>query len=74
MAWDGFVVIACGDGAGSFSGGAFNPAVALGLDASSAGGGFGWSFAYTGNEIIGSAIAAGLFRVVWPDDFGGSPK
>merc|ERR1719473_1015614 len=65
----GFVVIAGGYGAGSISGVAFNPAVALGLDVSSAGGGF----AYTGYEIIGSALAAGLFRVVRPDDFGGSP-
>ena len=62
----GFVVIACGDGARSFSGGAFDPAVALGLDMSSAGVGFSWCFAYTGNEIVGSAIAAGLFRVVRP--------
>jgi aquaporin Z len=69
----GFVVVAGGYGAGSISGGAFNPAVALGLDVSSAGVGFGWGFAYTGYEIIGSALAAGLFRVVRPDDFGGSP-
>jgi len=69
----GFVVIAGGYGAGSISGGAFNPAVALGLDVSSAGVGFGWGFAYTGYELIGSALAAGLFRLVRPDDFGGSP-
>jgi aquaporin Z len=69
----GFVVIAGGYGAGAISGGAFNPAVALGLDVSSAGVGFGWGFAYTGYEIIGSALAAGLFRLVRPDDFGGSP-
>jgi len=68
----GFVVVAGGYGAGAISGGAFNPAVALGLDVSSAGVGFGWGFAYTGYEIIGSALAAGLFRVVRPDDFGGS--
>merc|ERR1719313_1283111 len=68
----GFVIIAGAYGAGNISGGAFNPAVALGLDVSSAGVGFGWGFAYTGYEIIGSALAAGLFRVVRPDDFGGS--
>merc|ERR1719473_422385 len=68
----GFVVIAGGYGAGAISGGAFNPAVALGLDVSSAGVGFGWGFAYTGYELIGAAIAAGLFRLVRPDDFGGS--
>merc|ERR1719388_251979 len=66
----GFVVVAGGYGAGSISGGAFNPAVALGLDVSSAGVGFGWGFAYTGYEIVGAALAAGLFRVCRPDDFG----
>merc|ERR1719310_2118323 len=65
----GFVVVAGGYGAGAISGGAFNPAVALGLDVSSAGVGFGWGFAYTGYELIGCALAAGLFRVVRPDDF-----
>merc|ERR1719199_1008333 len=66
----GFVVVAGGYGAGSISGGAFNPAVALGLDVSSAGVGFGWGFAYTGYEIVGAAMAAALFRVCRPDDFG----
>merc|ERR1719172_262076 len=61
----GFVIIAGAYGAGAISGGAFNPAVALGLDVSSAGVGF----AYTGYELIGCALAAGLFRVVRPDDF-----
>merc|ERR1719460_2637799 len=65
----GFVIIAGAYGAGNISGGAFNPAVALGLDVSSAGVGFGWGFAYTGYEIIGAALAAGLYRVVRPDDF-----
>merc|ERR1719247_3904937 len=69
----GFVIIAGAYGAGNISGGAFNPAVALGLDVSSAGVGFGWGFAYTGYELIGSALAAILFRLVRPDDFGGSP-
>merc|ERR1719378_733667 len=65
----GGVIIAGAYGAGSISGGCFNPAVALGLDVSSAGVGFGWGFAYTGYELIGCALAAGLFRVVRPDDF-----
>merc|ERR1719274_280129 len=43
----GFVIIAGGYAAGGISGGAFNPAVALGIDVSSAGLGFGWGFAYT---------------------------
>merc|ERR1719252_378352 len=66
----GFVIVAGAYGAGNISGGAFNPAVALGLDVSSAGVGFGWGFAYTGYEIVGAALAAGLFRVCRPDDFG----
>jgi len=68
----GFVIIAGAYGAGAISGGCFNPAVAIGIDVSSAGLGFGWCFAYTGYEIIGAALAAALFRVVRPDDFGGS--
>merc|ERR1719337_743529 len=38
----GFVIVAGGYAAGGISGGAFNPAVALGIDISSAGLGFGW--------------------------------
>merc|ERR1719387_1003752 len=81
-AWDGnqfyglaigFVIIAGAYGAGNISGGAFNPAVALGIDVSSAGLGFGWGFAYAGYELLGAAAASGLFRVVRPDEFGGSP-
>jgi len=67
----GFVIIAGGYAAGGISGGAFNPAVALGIDVSSAGLGFGWGFAYTGYELIGAALASALFRVVRPDEFGG---
>merc|ERR1719146_486856 len=69
----GFVIIAGGYAAGNISGGAFNPAVALGIDVSSAGLGFGWGFAYAGYELLGAALASGLFRVVRPDEFGGSP-
>jgi len=70
----GFVIVAGAYGAGAISGGCFNPAVALGLDVSSAGVGFGWGIAYTAFEIIGACLAAGLFRVVRPDDFGGSDE
>merc|ERR1719158_2383391 len=69
----GFVIIAGGYAGGNVSGGAFNPAVALGIDVSSAGLGFGWGFAYTGYELLGAALASGLFRIVRPDEFGGSP-
>lgn len=68
----GFVIIAGGYAAGNISGGAFNPAIAFGIDVSSAGMGFGWAIAYSIYEIIGAALAAGLFRVVRPDEFGGS--
>jgi len=70
----GFVIIAGGYGAGEISGGAFNPAVAIGIDTASAGLGFGWCFAYAGFELLGAALAAGLFRVVRPDEFGGDAE
>merc|ERR1719359_2634762 len=57
----GFVIVAGAYGAGNISGGAFNPAVALGLDISSAGLGLGWGFAYAGFELAGALLAAGLF-------------
>merc|ERR1719235_156733 len=69
----GFVIIAGAYGAGAISGGCFNPAVALGIDVSSAGLGFGWSLAYVIYEIIGAGLAAAVYRVVRPDEFGGSP-
>lgn len=69
----GFVIVAGGYGAGSISGGAFNPAVALGIDSSSSS-----TFAHFGNcmiywifELVGAALAAGLFRVCRPEDFDG---
>jgi len=65
----GFVIVAGGYGAGHISGGAFNPAVALGIDVSSAFLGFFWGPVYCAYEIIGAILAAGLFRVVRPDDF-----
>jgi len=70
----GFVIVAGGYAAGGISGGAFNPAVAIGIDTSSAGLGFGWCFAYAGCEFLGAVLAAGLFRVVRPDEFDGDPE
>lgn len=64
----GFVVVAGGYGAGHISGGCFNPAVAIGIDVSSFGLGFGYSIAYLCFEFIGAAIAAGLFTVVRSED------
>jgi len=67
----GFVIIAGGYAAGNISGGAFNPAVALGIDISSKGlGYYGWM--YTLFEFLGAALAAGYFRLVRPDEFGSS--
>jgi aquaporin Z len=67
----GFVIIAGGYAAGNISGGAFNPAVALGIDISSKGlGYYGWMYAFF--ELLGAALAAGYFRLVRPDEFGSS--
>merc|ERR1719235_912014 len=65
----GFVIVAGGYGAGHISGGAFNPAVAIGIDVSSAFLGFFWGPVYLVYEVIGAILAAVLFRIVRPDDF-----
>jgi aquaporin Z len=65
----GFVIIAGAYGAGAVSGGCFNPAVAFGIDVSSALYGFGWCVVYTGFEIVGAILAAIMFRIVRPGDF-----
>jgi len=69
----GFVIIAGGYAGGNISGGAFNPAVAFGIDFSSLGVGFGWAFLYTGFEYLGAAMAAVCFGWCRPDERGGSP-
>ncbi|CAE8586801.1 unnamed protein product [Polarella glacialis] len=66
----GFVIIAGAYGAGAVSGGCFNPAVAFGIDV--AGPGFGLSLPYICFELAGAALAAVLFSVVRPEDFGGA--
>jgi len=65
----GFVIVAGGYAGGGVSGGAFNPAVAFGIDTASLGLGFGWSFAYLAYELVGAALAAGLYRVVRPEEY-----
>merc|ERR1719240_152157 len=65
----GFVIVAGAYGAGAVSGGCFNPAVAVGIDTSSALLGFGWCLLYVVFEILGAALAAALFMVVRPGDF-----
>lgn len=66
----GFVIIAGAYGAGAVSGGCFNPAVALGIDIASAGIGFGWCIPYAVFQLAGAGMAAVLFKIVRPEDFG----
>jgi aquaporin Z len=67
----GFVIVAGAYGAGAVSGGCFNPAVAIGIDVSSAQMGILWCAPYVVFELVGAALAAGLFKVVRPDEFEG---
>jgi aquaporin Z len=71
----GFVIVAGGYGAGAVSGGCFNPAVAIGIDASSPMGKdfkfFGMSMVYMCFEFLGALLASGLHRVVRPQEYGG---
>jgi aquaporin Z len=63
----GFVIVAGGFAAGGVSGGAFNPAVAIGLDVSSAGQGMEWCLGYALFEFIGAGIAAFAHMLVEDD-------
>lgn len=65
----GFVIIAGGYGAGAISMGCFNPAVAFGIDVSSAHMGLGWCFVYTAFELFGAALASGAHRFVRPKEY-----
>jgi aquaporin Z len=67
----GFTVIAGGYGAGAISGGCFNPAIALGINAASFQSfiGFGTCLAYIVFEFIGCAMASFCFRIVRPEDY-----
>eukprot|EP00929_Paragymnodinium_shiwhaense_P002902 TRINITY_DN103215_c0_g1_i1.p1 TRINITY_DN103215_c0_g1~~TRINITY_DN103215_c0_g1_i1.p1 ORF type:complete len:464 (+),score=93.80 TRINITY_DN103215_c0_g1_i1:93-1484(+) len=72
----GFVIIAGGYSGGAVSGGAFNPAVAVGIESAAKMNGFEgefWSPIYAAFEFAGAALAAGLYRVVRPIEFGGDP-
>merc|ERR1719401_2947740 len=64
----GFVVVAGAYGAGTVSGGCFNPAVAFGIDVSSAYYGVKYCFIYTVFELLGAAMAAGAFMVCRPEE------
>jgi len=65
----GYVIVAGAYGAGAVSGGCFNPAVAFGIDVSSAHLGFGACLAYIAFEIAGAALAAVMYMLVRPEDF-----
>jgi len=60
----GFVIIAGAYAAGPISGGCFNPAVAFGLDLSSASKGFHGCIWYTMAELLGAAFAAGAHVLI----------
>jgi len=61
----GFVVIAGGYGAGRISGGAFNPAISIGLGAF---GGADQCALYTLYQVVGSVLAVLFFRGLRPED------
>jgi len=60
----GFVVVAGGYAAGGISGGAFNPAVAFGLDVATAKFGFYHCLVYTVFEFVGAALAVAVHMTV----------
>lgn len=68
----GFTVLACAFTFGPVSGGAFNPAVALGpqiVDAIKGGGSIAYSWLYIVGCFAGGAIAAIVFRICNPDEY-----
>jgi len=65
----GFVIVAGGYAAGGISGGAFNPAVALGVDVGSAGQGVYWSLIYFVYEFIGAALAASVHKFLGKGEY-----
>merc|ERR1719178_113535 len=68
----GLAIGAGGYAGGWISGGAFNPAVAIGIDVASAGQGVYWCMLYTVYELIGAALAAGAHMMV--EESSASPK
>jgi aquaporin Z len=66
-----FTVVAGGYGAGSISGGCFNPAVALGV---ALGKSAMYFPAYAFFEILGSIMAVSLFRLCRPEDIPGAAE
>jgi len=70
----GFVITAGAYSGGNVSGGCYNPAVAFGIDVSSAHLGFGYCLVYTAAELVGAAIAYGLFITCRPEEASGAPE
>lgn len=65
----GFVVMAGAASVGPISGGAFNPAVALGLSVSSGFSGFSFALAVSAANLIGGALAALVFKAVIIEEY-----
>ena len=65
----GLTVMAGALSVGSISGGAFNPAVALGLNLSSGFSNMIYCAVSVAAELVGGALAAGVFYMVAPDEF-----
>jgi len=63
-----FSIVAGGYGAGAISGGCFNPAVVLGIMASSSGNVFGWCIVYCAFQVWAAALAAELFSLCRPEE------
>jgi len=67
----GFCIVAGGWAIGTISGGALNPAVALGIDAAHATHGFTLSncLLYTAFEMLGAGLAAVIFSVLRVEEY-----
>lgn len=70
----GTTVMAGAVSVGSISGGAFNPAVALGLDIANGATNILYVLEVVMSELLGGALAAGLFYLVAPDEFESSTE
>ncbi|OLQ14241.1 Aquaporin NIP2-1 [Symbiodinium microadriaticum] len=71
----GFVVLAGGHAVGRISGAALNPAVSVALGLGS-GKDPHWALVWFAAELAGAALAAGVYRILRPEEFGkstGSP-
>lgn len=66
----GFVIVCAVFAGGGISGGAFNPAVGIGLSVGAfvSGTGGGWAWLYVVGPLIGGALAAGAFKLQANDD------